>query len=235
MSYFESSVRVPLLVSYPKLFTPHRVTQNVSTLDILPTMCDFVGAKPCPGLPMDGLSLQPHLEGREGHDTVIAEYTGEGTISPLMMIRRGPWKYITCPTDGAMLFNLAADPLEVNDVAKLLQKKAAMAAPLSAEEEEAKAVFEAFEEEARRRWDFDAITRDVLLSQRQRRLVWGALRQGRYTSWDYNPQDDGREKYIRSHIPLDDLERRARYPPVDQWGRPTGSAVLVHQAGSHGQ
>lgn len=26
-------------------------------------------------------------------------------------------------------------------------------------------------------------------------------------------------RYIRSNIPLDDLELRARYPPVDQMGR----------------
>lgn len=235
MNYFEPSVRVPLLVSYPRLFTPHRVTQNVSTLDILPTMCDFVGIKPSPGLPMDGLSLLPHLQGREGHDTVIAEYTGEGTISPLMMIRRGPWKYITCPTDGSMLFNLATDPLELNDLVKLLHKKQTLSTPLSPEDEEAQAVFDAFEEEARQRWDFDAITKEVLQSQRQRKLVWGALKKGHFTSWDFNPQDDGREKYIRSHIPLDDLERRARYPAVDQWGRETGPFVLVDQAGSHGQ
>ncbi|KAL1879338.1 hypothetical protein VTK73DRAFT_7175 [Phialemonium thermophilum] len=231
MSYFESSVRVPLLVSYPKLFKPHRVKQNVSTLDILPTMCDLVGTQPFPGLPMDGISLLPHLEGRQGHDTVFAEYTGEGTIRPLMMIRRGPWKYITCPSDGSQLFNLETDPLELQDLAKGLQKKTT----LSTEDVQVKAVLDAFEEEAKARWDFDRITEEVLFSQRKRRLVWAALRKGRFTSWDYNPQDDGREKYIRSHIPLDDLERRARFPAVDAHGRETGRLIVTDQAGSHGE
>lgn len=197
MNYFESSARVPLLVSYPKLFTPHRVTQNVSILDILPTMCDFVGTKPAPYLPMDGISLLPHLEGRshEGHDTAIAEYTGEGTISPLMMIRRGPWKFITCPTDGSQLYNLERDPLELNDMVKLLQKKEITpGVELSREDEEARNVFETFKQEARQKWDMDKITKQVLQSQRYRRLVWGALNKGRFTSWDHNPQDDGREK-----------------------------------------
>jgi arylsulfatase A-like enzyme len=192
MNYFEASVRVPLLVSYPGVYKPHRVSQNVSTLDILPTMCDFVGTKPAPGLPMDGASLLPHLQGREGHDTVIAEYTGEGTISPLMMIKRGPWKYITCPSDGSQLFNLKTDPLELNDLVKYLRKKIR----LSPEDEETKAVLDGFEEEAKARWDFGSITQEVLLSQRNRRLVWGALKKGQFTSWDYNPQDDGREKYV---------------------------------------
>ncbi|KAJ9151933.1 Choline-sulfatase [Pleurostoma richardsiae] len=230
MCYFESSVRVPLLVSNPSLFQPHRVKENVSTLDILPTMCDLVGTKPLPGLPMDGLSLLPHLKGEGGHDTVIAEYTGEGTVSPLMMIKRGPWKFVTCPADGTQLYNLEADPLELHDIAKALQNKAT----LSAEDEAARAVLEKFETEAKTRWDFDAITEAVLQSQRKRRLVWAALKRGKFVSWDFNPDDDGREKYIRSHMHLDDLERMARYPPVDKYGRAT-QLLLVDQAGSHGE
>jgi choline-sulfatase len=188
MNYFENSVRVPLLISDPRRYQPHRVKQNVSTLDILPTLCDLVGTKPLEGLPMDGLSLLPHLEGREGHDTVIAEYTGEGTISPLMMIRRGPWKYITCPTDEPQLFNLEDDPLEIVNLANLVNKD-----DLTPDEEEAKLKFLKFEAEAKGRWDFQAITADVLLSQRRRRLVWGALNKGRFESWDFNPANHAEE------------------------------------------
>jgi choline-sulfatase len=198
MSYFESSVRVPMLVSYPKLFTPHRVSQNVSTLDLLPTLCDLVGTKPVAGLPMDGISLLPHLQGKEGHDTVIAEYTGEGTISPLMMIRRGPWKYITCPTDAPQLFNLEQDPLELVNLAEVVNKKEA----LTPEEEEAKAKFDKFESEAKARWDFDAITKAVFMSQRTRRLTWSALNRGTFTPWDYNPVDDGTNKYVPSVLAM---------------------------------
>ncbi|KAK2061884.1 choline-sulfatase [Colletotrichum caudatum] len=233
MSYFESSVRVPLFVRHPHEFEPHRVTKNVSTLDILPTLCDLVGTKPAPGLPMDGTSLLPHLQGKTGHDKVYAEYTGEGTISPLMMIREGPWKFIHCPADGTQLFNLEHDPLELVNLAS---QKAISGKLLG---EEAKAKLEEYTAETKAKWDFDAITEQVLQSQRKRRLVWGALTQGTFTSWDYDPVDDGRMKYIRSQIPLDDLERRARYPPVDKYGREvdkaTNSQRVYGQAGSHGQ
>ncbi|KAI0391485.1 choline-sulfatase [Xylariaceae sp. FL0594] len=230
MSYFESSVRVPLLISDPRRFVPRRVKENVSTLDILPTLCDLAGTSLSPGLPIDGASLLPHLEGKPGHDTAIAEYTGEGTISPLMMIRRGPWKYITCPTDPPQLFNLEKDPLELVNLAELADKTEG----LTPDEEEAKAKFEKFQAEAEARWDFDAITRSVLQSQRERRFVWSALTVGEFAPWDYNPDDNGTNKYIRSFLPLDDLERRARFPPVDKYGRETRD-ILVDQAGSHNE
>lgn len=235
MSYFESSVRVPFLIHHPPgigvnggegqeanadSIKPHRVSQNVSTLDILPTMCDLVGTTPHPDLPMDGQSLLPHLQNREGGpDTVIAEYTGEGTVAPLMMIRRGAYKFVICPSDGVQLFNLQADPDEVVDLAKALHKKKELGAALTPEDEVAQSVLTAFEAEAAERWDMDAITKTVRLSQRQRQLVWPALKTGKFTSWDHDPHDDGREKYIRSHMDLDDLERMARFPPVDRWGK----------------
>jgi choline-sulfatase len=200
MSYFENSVRVPMLISHPKQFRPHRVSQNVSTLDLMPTLVDLVGSKLVPGLEIDGLSLMPHLYGGAGgHDTVFAEYMGEGTIAPLMMIRRGDWKYITCPSDPPQLFNLRKDPYELDNLA-------------TSPDAEMQAVFKAFDDEAHAKWDFKKITDDVLHVQRQRRFVWSALTKGRFESWDWKGEEDGRKKYIRSQIPLDELERKARYP-----------------------
>ena len=240
MSYFESSARVPLLIHHPATFAPHRVGANVSTLDILPTLVDLARTQLWPGLPMDGRSLLPHLQDAPGGpDTVFAEYCGEGTIAPMMMIRRGPWKFITCPADPDQLYHLPADPQERVNLASLPAKHPLLTPDTSS-------ALRDLRTDAAAKWDMPAITASVLLSQRQRRLVWSALRQGKFTSWDHDPSDDGREKYIRSHIPLDDLELKARFPSVDSKGRDmfggmggTGAgslgAILVGQAGAHGQ
>lgn len=226
MSYFESSVRVPMLISYPKSYAPHRVYENVSTLDLPATLCDLVGSKLMPELPMDGHSMMPHLKGKKGNDTVFAEYMGEGTVAPLMMIRRGPWKYITCPVDPPQLFNLSDDPKELVNLS-------------TSTDAETKVIFEAFQKEAAEKWDFDQITKDVFAQQRRRRFVWGALKQGTYHSWDYMVPDNSQDKYIRSHMDLDDLERRARYPIVDTYGREKvvtkKHPKIPHQAGAFGQ
>lgn len=230
MSYFESSVRVPMLIHYPASFPARHISANVSTLDMLPTLADMTGVKLWADLPMDGSSLYPYLTNTPGgSDTVFAEYCGEGTVSPLMMIRRGRWKYITCPVDPPQLFNLNDDPQERINLAALAPKHE-LSTP------EVRETLAAFDAEAAAKWNFEQITKDVLLQQRSRRLVWAALLKGTFTSWDYNPQDDGRQKYIRSQIPLDDLELRARFPPVDANGRDKPAGVLVvDQAGSHGQ
>ena len=230
MSYYESSVRVPMLFSYPQQWTPRHIPQSVSTLDILPTLVDIVGSRLIPGLPMDGATMFPYLKGGVGHDNVFAEYMGEGTIAPMMMIRRGPWKYITCPADPDMLYNLDQDPDELNDLTK-------------SEDPEMKKMYESFVSEAKAKWNMEAITQDVLTRQRQRRFCFSALKQGKWTSWDYSVPDDSQDKYIRSHMDLDDLERRARYPIVDAVGNVKilgalgkgGVMSVPSQAGALGQ
>ena len=52
----------------------------------------------------------------------------------------------------------------------------------------------------------------MIASQRRRRLVAAALRQGVQAPWDYQPIRDARQQYIRSHMKLDDLEAMARFP-----------------------
>lgn len=201
MSFFENACRIPLIVHAPGRFSHAVVTASVSSVDILPTLVDLAhgGETPDHEVPVDGRSLLPHLTGGNGHDGVFGEYMGEGAIAPLVMIRRGAWKFIHSPADPDQLFDLRADPDEVVNLARS-PEHAALAL--------------GFREEVEQRWDLPAIHEDVLASQRRRRFINDALRRGKYRHWDFQPVTDASAQYMRNHLKLGDLESRARFPKV---------------------
>src|SRR5262249_57246345 len=128
----------------PALFPPGRVTAAVSTMDLLPTLAGLAhdGDLSCIVGPLDGRSLLPHLSGIPGHDDVAAEYLAEGAIAPIVMIRRGPHKFIHSPADPDQLFDLASDPHERANLA---------GDPASA------ALTAQFRQEVAARWDLTAL------------------------------------------------------------------------------
>ncbi|MCO8162395.1 choline-sulfatase [Pseudomonas sp. 21LCFQ010] len=197
MHWFEMAARVPLLIHAPGQFAARRVSAAVSTADLLPTLVELAAGRVDDNLPLDGRSLLPHLQGSGGHDEVFGEYMAEGTTSPLMMIRRGAWKFIYSEQDPCLLFDVHNDPQEQQDLSQSAAHRA---------------LFEAFLAEARERWDIPAIHQQVLASQRRRRFVAKALASGKLKSWDHQPLVDASQQYMRNHIDLDDLERRARFP-----------------------
>ncbi|WP_285019142.1 choline-sulfatase [Novosphingobium sp. fls2-241-R2A-195] len=199
MNFLEGGSRVPLIVSAPGRIAPRAVDESVSLLDLFPTLLDLAGLEPELAAPIDGHSLVPHLQGTGGHDEVIGEYLAEGAIAPIVMIRRGQWKFIHSPTDPDQLYDLSSDPDELRNLAQELQY-----ADLIAE----------FRAEVARRWDLAAIERDVIDSQRRRRIVAAANATGRLQSWDWNPPRDASREYIRSHMDLEALEAVARFPQV---------------------
>jgi choline-sulfatase len=197
MNWFEMSARVPMVVHAPARFKAGRVASSVSTIDLLPTFVEFAGSQVDPLLPLDGRSLLAQLKGQTGHDEVIGEYMAEGSKTPLVMIRRGPWKFVYSQNDICMLFNLQTDPNELTNLAGAAAHQDTL---------------QAFMDETMKRWDLGALHQKVLNSQRRRRLVYSALTQGKLTSWDHQPFVDASQQYMRNHIDLDDLERRARFP-----------------------
>jgi len=197
MHWFEASARVPLVVSAPGRFKAGRVAQSVSTIDLLPTFVDMAGGQLDARLRIDGRSLMPHLTGASGHDEVIGEYMAEGSRETVVMIRRGRYKFIYAAQDPCLLFDVQADPRERDNLALAPQHKALVAA---------------FLDEVSRRWNLDALNARVRDSQRRRRLVYESLKHGKRSSWDHQPMVDASAQYMRNHIDLDDLERRARFP-----------------------
>ncbi len=216
MSWYENSARVPMIINCPSRFEPKQVKESVSTMDLLPTFVDLAGGDASVILPIDGVSLYDYLvTNKPGKDEVFGEYMGEGTVTPTYMIRRNQWKFTYSLVDGPQLYNLVNDPQELNDLAKSIKPHHQQ-------------VLADFELEARTKWDFQQIHKDVLKSQRMRQLTWTALQIGRREPWDYQPPYNDRERFIRSHIPLDDLERRARFPVVDHLGREKTAGASHH-------
>jgi choline-sulfatase len=214
MAFFEDAARVPLVVRLPRGLARAgaRIADPVSLLDLAPTLMDLAGLDPPAPGETDGTSLAPLLRGDGGRDApVLAEYLAEGVTAPAVMVRRGRHKYIRCPGDPDILYDLAADPHERRDLA---------AAPGAGPDDDAAAALRA---EADARWDLAAVERRVLASQHERRLVGLALHRGRYTSWDYEPRPQAAMRYVRSKADLYELQRRARLDaPPEADGAPAG-------------
>lgn len=197
MTFFEGSARIPLVFRAPRRFAPRRVGAAVSIMDLLPTFLDLCGAEP-PPTPIEGRSLLAHLQGREdGHDEAFGEYLAEGALAPIVMIRRGAYKFVHSPADPDQLYELANDPDELRNLAA---------------EPESAGLVASFHQEVAARWDLEGLHRRILESQRRRRFVFEALRHGRATPWDFQPAGDASQRYVRSHMPLDEIEAMARFP-----------------------
>ena len=200
MNYFEGGARVPLIVSAPGRFSARRVNAAVSLADLAPTLVDLAGGDATAlDATLDGRSLRPHCETGDGRDEAIGEYCAEGALAPMVMIRRGQWKFIHSAPDPDMLYDLVADKGERRNLAGDAKHAQTLAA---------------FRAEVAKRWDLAKLDADVRASQRRRRLVNAALTRGETKAWDFQPVKDASRAYVRNTIPLDELEAMARFPRV---------------------
>jgi len=201
MTFFERASRVPLIIHAPSRFPKARRKENVSLVDLFPTLLDLAGVGTTPAAPdLDGHSLAPLLHGRA--DTwphaVLGEYLAEGSVAPVFMVRQGCWKYVECPADPPQLYDLDADPSELTNLA---------GRPEHNEEETQLARI------VRDTWDAEALTRDVIASQERRRLVFRSLMTGARALWDYEPPHAEARAFVRNIAGLYEKEARAFLPP----------------------
>jgi choline-sulfatase len=197
MTFFEGSARVPLMICAPVL-TPGVIGHPVSTLDVMPTLCDLAGVALDDIRPWtDGTSLLPLATGQGGRRAVPMEYAAEASETPMAGLRKGRWKLILCPLDPDLLFDLEADPQELHNLAPLAEHAATLAE---------------LKDEARALWDLDRFDADVRASQARRLIVYQALRNGAYYPWDFQPLQKASERYMRNHMDLNVLETNQRFP-----------------------
>ena len=125
LSFYEGSVKVPLLACAPRLFEGgRRVRENVNLCDLFATFCE-AGEVPLPA-GTRSRSLMPLLRGEATGwpDETVSQYGGR-----CLMIRRGDLKYQWYgPREDEVLFDLAADPGETENRAASAEYAADMAA-----------------------------------------------------------------------------------------------------------
>jgi choline-sulfatase len=110
--FYEASVRVPLIVRWPRRFAGGRVVrENVNLCDLFATLCDLAELPTPPGL--DSRSLVPLLrdDGAGWSDETVSQFGPHN-----LMIKRGALKYqYYGPELPEVLFDLDRDPTETTD------------------------------------------------------------------------------------------------------------------------
>ena len=112
MSLYEDSARVPLIIQGPGIPQGEVCQEPVSLLDLYRTVAQAVGIAPAPLA--RGQSLLAMETDRP--DYTFTESHANGRITGSFMIRTREWKLIENLGYEPMLFNLAEDPEEMNDL-----------------------------------------------------------------------------------------------------------------------
>lgn len=142
LSLYEGGIRVPGMLRWPGRVAPRQVSaEPVSTLDLLPTLCELTGIA-LPRKKLDGMSIMPLIGGKPLKRTDPLHWHYCNTIDPpRAALRDGDWKLLGFAEkdegrragggfripdlprvkDTALaryeLYNLRSDPREQNDLA----------------------------------------------------------------------------------------------------------------------
>jgi choline-sulfatase len=159
--FFEDSVRVPMIVSWPgHVATGKRNNTPVSLMDMGVTFARLALPDAAADVffeEADGRHILRHMLGTEDTErAVISEYCGHAAAVPIRMIRQGPWKYVYYHTEPDELYNLDDDPGELRNLAGT---------------DRAQAIERSLRARVLENWDPDSIDRRVRLHQRERRLI----------------------------------------------------------------
>src|SRR5262249_7788855 len=128
---YDPALRVPLIMRFPGRVRQGAVSDFTEHIDVPATIVDMMGLDALPVQPRH--CLRPYLESKrieEARDHIFSEYLENEEV----FVRTKRWKYIFCsgkrkrgdgyetenPTPGRYirLYDLAADPSELSDVAK---------------------------------------------------------------------------------------------------------------------
>jgi choline-sulfatase len=128
-------------------------------------------------------------------DDVMIEYTGEGLYAPAFVLRQDRLKYVHCRTDPPLFFDLKKDPDERKNVADDPGYTEAV---------------KRLQSEIGRRWDYERLERDILVSRKRWLFVQQALLNGHWTGWDHQPCVDSTRAHVRGADDPNTMATRAR-------------------------
>jgi arylsulfatase A-like enzyme len=121
---YEESIRIPLIIRYPKLVRPgSHIDAMALGIDLAPTLLELTGTRPA--APMQGRSLVPLLERRktEWRTSFLIEYYSDRTMQRMLnmgyrAVRTERWKYIQYSELEGMdeLYDLHYDPYEMKNL-----------------------------------------------------------------------------------------------------------------------
>ncbi|MEW6359693.1 MAG: choline-sulfatase [Planctomycetota bacterium] len=200
-TFFDWSARIPFLAAWPGRWPGGRRAKGViSLVDLFPTILDIASLDDLGEVAatVDGNSFSNLLEADDPawKDYAISEYYGEGVIQAGRMLRKGRHKYIYVHEEAPRLFDMEADPNELNDLA---------GAPEAADvETEMRALI-------LKDWDVERIEAEVMRSQQDRFAIKEAVGEDHTNLWDFQPPFDARQQYVRLKD-AQEMNKRMRYP-----------------------
>lgn len=159
--FYEGSVHIPLIISWPGILPAgRRVQEVVSLVDLTATLLDLAEA---PAIaPLDGGSLLSLARGEDPtwRNDALAEFYADGSTRPWAMLRRGRYKLVYSHEEAPELYDLATDPQELHDL---------VADPACQK------IRDELIEQLLARWNPAALDRRIRQSQRERRLMYNSL------------------------------------------------------------
>jgi arylsulfatase A-like enzyme len=125
---YEESTHVPLIVRAPWIHSAEVNSEPVLNVDLAPTISALAGI--APGLPEDGRSFLPFLQGKvvPWRDSFLVEYLGKNLLHaggppPYIALHTQRYLYVEFQNGWRELYDLQRDPWELDNIAGAPQTK----------------------------------------------------------------------------------------------------------------
>jgi len=119
---FDGGIRAPAVLWAPNRVPGGASERSITHLDVLPTLAGLAGVRLDPPRALDGRNLWPQLSGPAADPREPVAFGCENSLERRYALVDERWKLVeTVGPDGtanpALLFDVAADPLEAQDIA----------------------------------------------------------------------------------------------------------------------